>query len=98
MVFRAYMPCHAFSCAPIGGKSLGMPGEDGYSLMRRGREWEFERGVYIPAVALTAYGRPEDRMRALRSGFQMHVVKPVEPAELAAVITSLIRRPMAPRR
>jgi PAS domain S-box-containing protein len=77
---------------------IGMPGEDGYSLMRRVREWEFERGVYIPAVALTAYGRPEDRMRALRSGFQMHVVKPVEPAELAAVITSLIRRPMAPRR
>jgi PAS domain S-box-containing protein len=76
---------------------IGMPGEDGYSLMRRVREWEFDRGVYIPAVALTAFGRPEDRMRALRSGFQMHVVKPVEPAELAAVITSLIRRQMASR-
>jgi CheY-like chemotaxis protein/nitrogen-specific signal transduction histidine kinase len=76
---------------------IGMPGEDGYSLMRRVRELEFERGVYIPAVALTAFGRSEDRMRALRSGFQMHVVKPVEPAELAAVIMSLIRRPMAPR-
>ncbi|MGE0126620.1 MAG: response regulator [Blastocatellales bacterium] len=77
---------------------IGMPGEDGYSLMRRVREWELEQCVYIPAVALTAFGRSEDRMQALTSGFQMHIVKPVERAELAAVITSLIRRPMAPRR
>ena len=76
---------------------IGMPGEDGYSMMRRVREWERERGAYIPAVALTAYGRSDDRMRAFRAGFQMHVAKPVEPAELAAVITSLIRRPTAPR-
>src|SRR5262249_37368560 len=76
---------------------IGMPGEDGYSLIRRVREWESARGAHIPAVALTAYGRVEDRVRALNAGFQMHVPKPVEPAELAAVITSLIRRPMAPR-
>jgi CheY-like chemotaxis protein/anti-sigma regulatory factor (Ser/Thr protein kinase) len=75
---------------------IGMPGEDGYSLMRRVREWERARGAYIPAVALTAYGRVEDRMRALSAGFQTHVAKPVDPAELAAVITILIRRPMAP--
>jgi PAS domain S-box-containing protein len=72
---------------------IGMPGEDGYSLIRRVREWEREQGAYIPAVALTAYGRSEDRMRALRAGFQMHVSKPVEPAELVVVITSLIGRP-----
>src|SRR5215831_3745942 len=72
---------------------IGMPGEDGYSLMRRVREWERGRGAHIPAVALTAYGRVEDRVRALSAGFQMHVAKPVEPAELAVVITSLIRRP-----
>jgi CheY-like chemotaxis protein/nitrogen-specific signal transduction histidine kinase len=72
---------------------IGMPGEDGYSLIRRVREWERERGAYIPAVALTAYGRVEDRMRALSAGFQMHVAKPVEPAELAVVIMSLVRRP-----
>jgi CheY-like chemotaxis protein len=76
---------------------IGMPVENGYSLMRRVREWERARGVHIPAVALTAYGRVEDRVRALNAGFQMHVAKPVEPAELAAVITSLIRRSMAPR-
>ncbi len=71
---------------------IGMPDEDGYSLMRRVREWQRESDTYIPAVALTAYGRVEDRMRALSVGFQMHVAKPVEPAELAVVITSLIRR------
>jgi len=71
---------------------LGMPGEDGYSLIRRVREWERGRDAYLPAVALTAYGRTEDRMRALRAGFQMHVAKPIEPTELAVVITSLTRR------
>jgi signal transduction histidine kinase/CheY-like chemotaxis protein len=72
---------------------IGMPDEDGYSLIRRVREWERGRGAHIPAVALTAYGRIEDRVRALNAGFQMHVAKPVDPAELAAVIASLIRRP-----
>jgi PAS domain S-box-containing protein len=71
---------------------IGMPDEDGYSLIRRVREWEIARGPHIPAVALTAYGRVEDRVRALNAGFQMHVAKPVDPAELAAVIASLIRR------
>jgi hypothetical protein len=72
---------------------LSMPDEDGYSLLRRVREWEQQRGLYVPAVALTAYGRIEDRVRALRAGFQTHVAKPVEPAELAVVIKSLIRHP-----
>jgi PAS domain S-box-containing protein len=71
---------------------IGMPVEDGYSLMRRVREWERAQDAHIPAVALTAYGRVEDRVRALNAGFQMHLAKPVDPAELAAVITSLIRR------
>jgi CheY-like chemotaxis protein len=71
---------------------IGMPGEDGYSLMRRVREWERARGAHIPAVALTAYGQVEDRVRALNAGFQMHLAKPVEPVELAAMIRSLIRR------
>jgi PAS domain S-box-containing protein len=71
---------------------LGLPDEDGYSLLRRLREWERERGIFIPAVALTAYGRFEDRMRALKAGFQMHVSKPVEPDELAVVIASVAGR------
>ncbi|HEY7182044.1 MAG TPA: PAS domain S-box protein [Blastocatellia bacterium] len=72
---------------------IGMPDEDGYGLIRRVREWEQAHGAYIPAVALTAYGRVEDRMRALKAGFQMHVAKPVDPDELAIVITSLVSRP-----
>jgi PAS domain S-box-containing protein len=72
---------------------IGMPDEDGYSLIRRVREWELARGAYTPAVALTAYGRVEDRMRAIKAGFQMHVAKPADPDELAIVITSLVRRP-----
>jgi CheY-like chemotaxis protein len=71
---------------------IEMPGEDGYSLICRMREWERARGAHIPAVALTAYGRVEDRIRALSAGFQMHVTKPVEPAELALAIMSLIKR------
>jgi PAS domain S-box-containing protein len=71
---------------------IGMPDEDGYSLIRRVREWEWARDAHIPAVALTAYGRVEDRMRALKAGFQMHIAKPVDPDELAIVVTSLVSR------
>ena len=68
---------------------VGMPGEDGYSLIRRLRELPTEKGGAVPAVALTAYARSEDRVRVLRSGFQMHAVKPVEPVELLAMVASL---------
>src|SRR5262249_42426773 len=72
---------------------IGMPDEDGYSLIRRIGEWGRTHSAYIPAVALTAYGRAEDRISALKAGFQMHVAKPVDPDELAIVITSLVSRP-----
>jgi PAS domain S-box-containing protein len=71
---------------------LSMPDEDGYSLLQRVREWERDHGLHIPVVALTAYGRSEDRKRALTAGFQMHVAKPVEPDELAVAIASLVQR------
>jgi CheY-like chemotaxis protein len=74
---------------------LGMPDEDGYSLLRRLREWEQEHGLHTPAVALTAYGRSEDRMRALMAGFEMHVTKPVEPEELAVIVASVVKRTAA---
>ena len=69
-----------------------MPGEDGYELIRRVRRRAPEEGGRIPAAALTAYARPEDRMRALMAGFQIHVPKPVQPAELVAVVASLAGR------
>ena len=71
---------------------IGMPGEDGYALIRRVRALGPEVGGNVPAVALTAYARAEDRVRALRAGFQVHVPKPIEPAELVAVVASLAGR------
>ncbi|MEK6285910.1 MAG: response regulator [Acidobacteriota bacterium] len=71
---------------------ISMPDADGHELIRRVRELAAERGGHIPAVALTAYGRSVDRIRALSAGFQMHMPKPVEPAELATVVASLTGR------
>src|SRR5215510_8840080 len=71
---------------------IGMPGEDGYALIGKLRALGPERGGSIPAVALTAYARSEDRMRALTSGFQVHVPKPIEAGELVVVIASLAGR------
>jgi PAS domain S-box-containing protein len=71
---------------------IGMPGEDGYSLIRKVRGLSPDKGGQIPAAALTAYARVEDRMRVLRAGFQIHLPKPVEPAELVAVVANLAGR------
>jgi CheY-like chemotaxis protein/two-component sensor histidine kinase len=71
---------------------LAMPGEDGFSLIRKLREWEKASHGVLPAIALTAFGRVEDRTRALYAGFQMHIAKPVEPVELVIVVRSLIER------
>lgn len=71
---------------------LGMPDEDGYSLITKIRALPPERGGDIPAAALTAYARAEDRMRVLRAGFQFHLPKPVDSAELVTVIASLAGR------
>lgn len=71
---------------------IAMPGEDGYALIRQVRALPATQGGNIPAVALTAFGRSGDRVRALTAGFQMHVPKPVEAAELALVIANLARR------
>ncbi len=71
---------------------IGMSKEDGYSFIRRVRNLPASRGGSTPAVALTAYARTEDRLKVLRAGFQLHVVKPVEPAELITVVASLTGR------
>ncbi|MBA3765576.1 MAG: response regulator [Acidobacteria bacterium] len=73
---------------------IEMPGEDGYSLISYVRALKPEEGGQTPAIALTAHARLEDRMRALSAGYQMHVAKPVEPAELVVVIASLAGRNM----
>ena len=71
---------------------LGMPGRDGYWLIKEIRSREKETGTaeHLPAIALTAYGRVEDRVEVFASGFDSHVMKPVDPAELAAIIKRLV--------
>jgi PAS domain S-box-containing protein len=71
---------------------VAMPEEDGYSLIRRVRALDRDRGGDVPAVALTGYAQTEDRTRALAAGFQMHIPKPVDPRELVTVIASLAGR------
>ncbi|MDT7690074.1 MAG: hypothetical protein QOE46_2833 [Acidobacteriota bacterium] len=71
---------------------IGMPEEDGYSLIARVRERDARRGAAIPALALTAYAREEDRARALDAGFDAHLSKPFEPPELISVVARLAKR------
>jgi signal transduction histidine kinase len=71
---------------------IEMPGEDGYSFIRKLRARAAEGKSWIPAAALTAYSRAEDRHRAMVEGYQIHIPKPVEPAELVAVVSSLAGR------
>jgi PAS domain S-box-containing protein len=71
---------------------IGMPGEDGYELIRRVRARSPENGGAVPAAALTAYARTQDRLRVLSEGYQTHVPKPIRPAELIMVVASLTKR------
>ena len=71
---------------------IGMPEENGYTLIRQVRNLPAAQGGLLPAIALTAFGRASDRIAALSAGFQMHVPKPVEAAELVMVIASLTGR------
>jgi PAS domain S-box-containing protein len=68
---------------------IGMPDADGYTLIRRVRALPPEQGGRTPAIALTAYARAEDRVRAIAAGFQHHLSKPIEPAELLVIAASL---------
>jgi CheY-like chemotaxis protein len=69
-----------------------MPTDDGYATLRRIREWESRnRAARCPAIAVSAFSERQDRIRALSEGFQMHLAKPVAPAELVLVVASLAR-------
>jgi CheY-like chemotaxis protein len=76
---------------------LGMPVLDGYHLIERVRRHSNPRVRQLPAAALTAYARPDDRVKALRAGFQIHLAKPIDPAELVTTIAALARRFTAAR-
>ena len=68
---------------------LEMPQEDGFSLLRRARRAAMLRSRRLPALALTAYGRAEDRVRVLTGGFNLHLAKPADPTELVLAVASL---------
>jgi signal transduction histidine kinase/ActR/RegA family two-component response regulator len=75
---------------------IEMPGEDGYSLIRKVRARADDAVGRIPAVALTAYGRPQDRVHSLEAGYNMHVPKPVDPGELTTIVASVAGRVARP--
>jgi signal transduction histidine kinase/ActR/RegA family two-component response regulator len=72
---------------------IEMPGEDGYSLIRKVRALDPAQGGRTPAIALTAYGRTQDRILSLAAGYSMHVPKPVDPGELTTIVASVAARP-----
>jgi PAS domain S-box-containing protein len=71
---------------------IGMPNEDGYDLIRKVRARSSDKQKNIPAVALTAFARTQDRLKVLSAGYQMHVPKPIEPLELVTVIASVTNK------
>jgi CheY-like chemotaxis protein len=71
---------------------LGMPQIDGFQFIDRVRRHRDARVRDVPAAALTAYARSEDRMKTLRAGFQIHLAKPIDPAELVTTIAALAKR------
>jgi signal transduction histidine kinase/ActR/RegA family two-component response regulator len=75
---------------------IGMPGEDGYALIARLRALPAEAGGRVPAVAVTAFTRDDDRARALRAGFTAHVAKPIDPAELVTLVSNVTTRGALP--
>ncbi|MBE8991033.1 response regulator [Nostoc sp. LEGE 12450] len=73
---------------------IGMSEQDGYTLIRKLRSLEPEKGGSIPAIALTAYTREEDRLEALSAGFQQHLSKPIDPTKLIAMVASVLKLPV----
>ncbi len=76
---------------------IGMPDMDGFDLIKRVRALPSADASQVPAAALTAFARSEDRTTALQSGFEMHLAKPVEPSELVASVATLVRRSRVPK-
>ena len=88
----------AAAALPLIGKvdvlisDIGMPDIDGYEFVRRVRNTPADQGGKVPAIALTAFARSEDRTRALLAGYQVHLSKPISPSELLATVASVTGR------
>jgi CheY-like chemotaxis protein len=87
----------AFRAAPpdVLVSDLGMPDMDGFGLLAEVRKLGTAAGGNVPAVALTAFARSEDRLRALEAGFAAHISKPVEPSQLIATVANMVAAPPA---
>ena len=85
----------AFRAAPpdVLVSDLGMPEMDGFGLLAEVRKLDAAAGGTVPAVALTAFARSEDRLRALEAGFAAHISKPVEPSQLIATVADIVGGP-----
>ncbi len=73
---------------------IGMPNEDGYALIQKIRALPIAQSSKIPAIALTAFNRPEDKQNALEAGFQLHLGKPIEPEHLVAAVSHVVNSEM----
>jgi CheY-like chemotaxis protein len=71
---------------------IGMPGEDGYDLLKRLRADSGPEARELPAIALTGYASEEDRTRSLAAGFQIHLTKPIDPQALIAAVSQLVKK------
>jgi two-component system CheB/CheR fusion protein len=71
---------------------IGMPQEDGYSLIQQVRSLDAQAGGQIPAIALTAYASDGERQKAIDAGFQKHITKPVKPIQLALIVADLVAK------
>jgi len=93
-VGSAHEALDAFDTAPpdVLVSDIGMPGEDGYSLLRKVRLRSPAQGGKVPAIAISAYAREEDRIRSLAAGFQIHIAKPFEPSEVLAAVGRMAAR------
>ena len=89
--FRAYEVMRAWQPTVV-LTDLAMPGEDGFMLTRGLKAAFGRRGVDVPVIALTAYGTPDNRSRALEAGFDVYLTKPIDPVELAGVIEEVVHR------
>jgi CheY-like chemotaxis protein len=86
---REAIDIFAHSAPDVLLSDIGLPEEDGYSLIQEIRALPHDKGGRVPAAALTAYTRPEDATRALEAGFDLHVPKPIEPFEVIGVVADL---------
>ncbi len=91
------MECFAREVPDVLVSDIGLPGEDGYALLDRVRALPVERGGRVPALALTAFARPEDRARAEQAGYQVHLAKPVGEEALCLSVANLLQGCKAPR-